>query len=231
MVCDKVPKHKQRQGVCTEARADAAQETSGWASSAEGRGGACAAHAAARSRALRRRRAHPHRKLQETHRRRRLPPPPHSARMVTREDECVASIEARAVLYHTRRETTRERDSRLPATRITAPPGVCSWRSRGYCSPSPTRVAPPPRRNPSTAASPPPRRTHPKGTRKNHRDAAQRVPEPAFSFARRRATGPVPGVSPARSHDGSSSRASRRVQKPSDGVRRVRPSIAEVPPT
>ena len=39
--------HKQRQGVCTEARADAAQETSGWASSAEGRGGACAAHAAA----------------------------------------------------------------------------------------------------------------------------------------------------------------------------------------
>lgn len=47
VVCDKVPKHKQRQGVCTEARADVAQETSGWASSAEGRGGACAAHAAA----------------------------------------------------------------------------------------------------------------------------------------------------------------------------------------
>ena len=47
MVCDKVPKHKQRQGVCTEARADAAQGMSGWASSAEGRGGACAAHAAA----------------------------------------------------------------------------------------------------------------------------------------------------------------------------------------
>lgn len=50
VVCDKVPKHKQRQGVCTDAGADAAQATSassGWASSAEGRVGACAAHAAA----------------------------------------------------------------------------------------------------------------------------------------------------------------------------------------